>query len=129
MDNPLLIKALTASALIAACRIVVQDGDASALPAGADLAAIPFGVSEKGGAAEAGSRVDVVTHGFAPIEFGGNVSFGDPLTSDADGRAIVAAPAPGTEIAIVGYAVSSGDADTIGSLRLAPGFLANPAAA
>ena len=54
------------------------------------------------------------------IEYGGNVTRGDPLTADAQGRAITAAPAAGANSYIGGFANKSGVLGDIGSVTIAP---------
>ena len=51
-----------------------------------------------------GERVDVVRQGIAWVEVGAAIARGAPLTSDAVGRAITAAPAAGVNVRIVGFA-------------------------
>ena len=55
-----------------------------------------------------GERVDIVKSGIADVEYGGNVTRGQPLTSDADGKAVAAAPAAGANVRIIGFAEVSG---------------------
>lgn len=66
---------------------------------------------------------DVVQGGIADVEYGGVVTRGAPLTCDAQGRAVVAAPAAGTNNRIVGFAEVSGVLGDIGCCRLAIGFM------
>lgn len=66
---------------------------------------------------------DVVQGGIADVEYGGVVTRGAPLTSDATGRAVVAAPAAGVNNRIVGFAEVSGVLGDIGCVRLAIGFM------
>lgn len=73
--------------------------------------------------AVAGEPVDVIQGGIADVEFGGVVTRGAPLTSDATGRAVVAAPAAGTNNRIIGFAEVSGVVGDIGGVRLAIGFM------
>lgn len=69
-----------------------------------------------------GERISVQMSGnVAEVEYGGTVARGDPLTSDATGRAITAAPAAGANVFIVGYAEVSGVVGTIGTVDVAPG--------
>jgi hypothetical protein len=75
-----------------------------------------------------GERVDVERIGIVLVEYGGNVARGDPLTSDADGKAIKANPAAGTRVSIIGYAEVSAVAGDIEAMLLAPGFITTPAA-
>lgn len=66
---------------------------------------------------------DVVQGGIVDVEYGGVVTRGAPLTSDANGRAVVAAPAAGVNNRIVGFAEVSGVLGDIGCVRLAIGFM------
>lgn len=66
-----------------------------------------------------GERIEVVRTGIAPVEYGGNVAAGDPLTSDANGKAIVATF--GTRF--IGIAEEQGDDGTIGSMLIAHGYI------
>jgi hypothetical protein len=69
-----------------------------------------------------GERASVFSTGnIADVEYGGAVTRGDPLTSDASGRAITAAPAAGANAFIVGYAEVSGVLGDIGSVYVVPG--------
>lgn len=52
----------------------------------------------------AGERVDVERMGIAWVEAGAAIPRGSPITSDAVGRAVVAAPAAGVNNRIVGFA-------------------------
>jgi hypothetical protein len=79
-----------------------------------------IGVSGVRGAAAAGDRVDVYMDEIRNIEFGGNVSYGDWLTSDADGKAITAAPASGAQMNVIGKAMTSGVAGSIGQVHVSP---------
>lgn len=55
-------------------------------------------------APEAGERVDCVELGHTEVEAGGAFAFGDPITSDGVGRAVLANPAAGVNNNIVGWA-------------------------
>lgn len=70
-----------------------------------------------------GNSVDVIRSDIAPIEYGAAVTRGDPLTADALGRAVVAAPAAGANNRIGGFAEISGVLGDIGAVNLAPGFM------
>lgn len=120
MNNALLTKNYTAEAAIAAYRIVKFGAtDASVLQA--------TGVNDKGigvqneVAPALGERADVIRSGLAEVQYGGNVTRGDPLTSDANGKAVAAAPAAGVNNYIIGFAEVSGIADDIGQVLIAPG--------
>lgn len=109
-----------AATAIAAFRIAAHaatDGEvALATAASAPLMGVNDSV-----APEAGERVDIVKSGLADIEYGGTVAKGDPLTSDAQGRAVAASTA-GTRI--IGFAEVAGVLGDIGLVDIAPGFSA-----
>lgn len=117
MRNELFIKACYAGAAILPFRIVKHGAaDAFAIQ-GADAGDAIFGVSDSLGAAAANDPVDVIRGGIAEVTYGGTVTRGDPLTSDAQGRAIKAA----TGNRIIGFAEVSGVVGDRGSVFIAPG--------
>lgn len=67
-----------------------------------------------------GERVDVKRIGIAEVEYGGTITRGQKLTTDANGKA-VAATSDGDQI--IGIAEVSGVAGDIGSVLLAPAAL------
>lgn len=69
------------------------------------------------------ARLDVYLDNIRPIKFGGTVAFGDPLTSDADGRAIKADPADGVTIPIAGHAMCSATEGVVGDMHVLPGYI------
>jgi len=71
----------------------------------------------------AGQACDIVMGDAAEVMYGGTVADGDPLTSDANGKAITAAPATGANVRIIGYALAAGVSGDIGTYRYAPGFM------
>ena len=122
MGNPTLTKNYTAEGAIAAHRIVkfgAADGGVAQAAARTDLV---IGVNEALPVA-AGERVDVIRAGIADVEFGGNVTRGQPVTADADGKAVVAAPAAGVNAHIVGFAEVSAVAGDIAPVTLARGVM------
>lgn len=58
-------------------------------------------------AATAAGPLDIVTDGIFPGIAGGSITRGDPLTSDAAGAVITAAPAGGVNLACIGHALAS----------------------
>lgn len=56
----------------------------------------------------AGDKVDVAMFGLNEVELGGAVANGDPLTSDASGKAVKANPAAGANVRCIGYADTDG---------------------
>lgn len=122
MGNPTLIKNYTAEGAIAAYRIVkfgAADGGVVQAAASADLI---IGVNEAL-TVVAGERVDVIRSGIADVEFGGTVTRGQPVTADADGKAVAAAPATGVNANIVGFAEVSAVAGDIAQVSLARGVI------
>jgi hypothetical protein len=58
-------------------------------------------------AATAAGPLDIVTDGIFPGVAGGTITRGDPLTSDAAGAVVTAAPGAGTNYACIGHALAS----------------------
>lgn len=120
--SELLLKNYVAGAAIAAYRIVkfgAADGTVVQAAAAADLS---VGVSAELDVAQ-GERVDVVRVGHPLVEYGGNVTRGQKLTSDAQGRAIAAAPAAGANVQIVGIAEVNAVLGDIMPMLLAPSVM------
>lgn len=115
-----LIKNFKAEAAVSKFRIVkFGAADEQALQAAAVGDAM-FGVSLELDAA-IGEPFDVALSGLADVVYGGNVARGDFLTSDANGKAVAAAPAAGVNNRVIGIAMVSGVLDDIGVVDLAPG--------
>ncbi len=74
-------------------------------------------------AAGAGERVDIIKKGIADVVYGGTITRGDPITSDANAKAVTAAPAAGVNARIIGFAEVSGVLGDIGSVRISPGMM------
>lgn len=92
------------------------DGTCRLASAATDLA---FGVSSEIDVV-VGEPCDVAIMGLVPVTYGGNVTRGDLLTSDAQGRAVTAAPAAGTNAEVIGRAMLSGVVGDIGTVNLSP---------
>ncbi|MBQ7569136.1 DUF2190 family protein [bacterium] len=103
MSNSLLQKTFVASEAIAARRIVTLGANLSVSQASSGSAA-NFGVTEL--ACEAGAHVDVMLDGIAEVEAGTNLSCGDFVAADSNGKAIPA----GFDDVIVGRAMDSASA-------------------
>lgn len=89
MHTPILIKSFTADAEITPYRIVaIGAADGSVKQASASTDAL-IGVTDSLGSNSA-NRVDVIQMGVANVEYGGNITRGDLLTADANGKAIKA---------------------------------------
>ena len=57
------------------------------------------------------------------MEFGGTVARGAPVTADASGKAVAAAPAAGSNVRIIGFAEVSAVAGDIAPVLIAPGVM------
>lgn len=122
MANVVLNRAGTAEGAIAAYRIVkfgANDGGYLQAAAATDYLA---GVCESVGPAS-GERLDVIKAGIADVEFGGTVTRGQPVTSDANGKAVAAAPAAGANVRIIGFAEVSAVAGDIAPVWIEPGLM------
>ena len=71
--------------------------------------------------------VDTIVGSVVRVEFGGTVSAGAFVKSDANGKAVAAATTGTTAQNIVGQAVEAGADGRIGLIRLQPQTLAYPA--
>ncbi len=70
-----------------------------------------------------GEVVDVGYGELGEVILGGSVTRGQPLTSDANAAAVVAAPAAGSNVRIIGFADKSGAAGDVIPYQRAPGFM------
>jgi hypothetical protein len=96
-----------AAADVAANRFCKPGGnDGTTAPAAASTDSI-FGVSTNIDVA-AGEPCDVQHTGIADLKLGGNVTRGQLLTSDSDGRGVAAAPAAGVNARVGAMALESG---------------------
>src|SRR5260221_8513962 len=55
-----------------------------------------------------GERIDITMHGIGDLILGGAVTRGDPITTDANGKGVTAAPGAGVNNRIIGVAMASG---------------------
>jgi hypothetical protein len=123
MRNEILVKSFVPEAAIAGYRIVKFGSVDNAMVQASAASDESIGVSTfvGGDPANGDSTVDVVLLGVAEVELGDTVTRGDLLTSDAQGRAIVAT----TEgQRIIGQAMNSGVVGDIQSVLLAHGTMA-----
>lgn len=120
MRNEGLQKTLIAGAAVSKNRILKFGAADDTAIHGAASTDLLIGVSDNLGASS-GEPFDVIIDGIALVEYGGNVTRGDLLTSDSVGRAIAAAPAAGVNARVIGVAMLSGVSGDIGSVRIAPG--------
>lgn len=122
MANQVLARNYTAGAAISPFRIVKMgsnDGEVVQAAAATDLL---MGVTGELGPAS-GERIDIQKIGIARIEFGGTVTRGNAVTSDANGKAVAAAPAAGANARIIGFAEVSAVSGDIADVFIAPGVM------
>lgn len=120
--NCLLAKNYSSDGAISAYRIIKAgsaDGYVAQAAAATDYL---MGVADLGCTA-AGDRLDVHKAGIVPVEYGGTITRGAPLTADASGKAVAAAPAVGANVRIIGFAEVSGVSGDIGLVDLAIGLM------
>jgi len=122
MNNPTLTKSFLAGAAVTKYRIVKFGADDDSVVQAAAATDFLIGVADPLGG-ESGRRVDVIMQGAADVEYGGTVTRGALLTADANGRAVAAAPAAGSNNRIIGVAMASGVTGDIGSVLLSPGSM------
>jgi len=127
--NPGLIKTFEAGGAINPARIVkfgsadyevIQATDSSAPMAGV---VVETGV-ETAQAYASGDRVDVIRDGLANVVYGGNVTRGKWLTSDANGKAVEASIVAGSEVHVIGRAEVSGVAGDVAPMYVQPAVIA-----
>lgn len=70
-----------------------------------------------------GEMVDYSVGSVHEVRLGGTVTRGQPLTSDANGKAIAAAPAAGANVRIIGFAAQSGVLDDVIRYFYSPGLM------
>jgi len=125
--NAQIIKSYKAAATIAGFVIAKWSAPTTATTVATAAAATDplVGIVESQGAAS-GGMADVVLGGLGEIQLGGTVAAGDPLTSDANGKAVKCNPAAGTKAAYVAFALAPGVSGDIIPVRVQPGFLTTP---
>lgn len=116
----------TAGAAILPRRFVKFSADRTVIQATAATDAI-IGVSDSLGAAAAGDRVDIYQAGTQlEVVAGGNITRGAEITSDANGKAVAAAPAAGATCRTAGIAQASYVADDVAEYLAAPSSKTTP---
>ena len=123
MANPGFIKTYNAVANISAYTLVKPSGvnDGEVVPAAAATDSI-IGVAQNVDVLN-GQTVDVIHDDTANVLLGGTVAFGDPITSNASGQGMKAAPAAGTNNRIIGFAMTSGVSGDIIPVLVQPGVM------
>jgi hypothetical protein len=115
-----LIAGFRAGAAIAPHRFVKFGADDNTVVQAAAATDAIIGVSSEL-AVTVGQPVDVHMGSLADVTYGGNVGRGALLTSDADGKAVAAAPGAGVNHRIGGLATREGVAGDIGTVLIGPG--------
>lgn len=118
------IKSYEASANIAGRRIVVfsEVSTTTRIAQAAANTTPAIGVSDAMGAV-AGQQCDVHLSGLASVELGATVTAGQPLMSDANGRAVPAVAAAASTRRVIGIAHAPGVSGDIIDVWLAPSLL------
>lgn len=105
--QPGLTKTYVAGAAITRRRIIKFDVVDGQVVMGAAANDSLIGVSDMSADVTSGSRAEVRLTGVAEVEAGGTIARGAPVTSDATGRAVAAAPAAGINNRIIGFAMAA----------------------
>ena len=122
MLNRILVKTFVAGAALNPNQLVKYGvDDNTVIPAAAATDSIIGSTGAIG--ADLGDRVDVTLIGVEEVSYGGNVTRGDLVTSDANGAVVTAAPVAGTNARIAGIAMVSGVLGDIGSVLIKPGSM------
>lgn len=121
--NTLLEKSFAAGAAIPGNTIVKHGAaDGIVLPAAAATDFL-IGVASRDFDAASGERIDIQLQGIAPIRMAGAIARDQPVTANAAGLGTVAAPAAGSNVRIIGFALQSGVANDIIDVLLSPGVM------
>lgn len=120
--NPTLTKNYTSGAAVAAHRIVKWDSTDLTVIQSSAATDLSIGVSDLGCTAAA-DDLDIHRSGIVPVEFGGNVTRGQRLVPDSNGKAVAAAPSSGSNVHVIGIAEISGVAGDIGLMLIAPSVM------
>lgn len=115
-----IIKTFKASGAIAHRRFVKFTADGVVAQCSAATDAINGVTDHPGGAAD-GERVDVVLFGITDVDYGGTVAIGANVTSDANGKAVAAAPAAGVNNKIGGRALAGAVSGDYAATLINPG--------
>ena len=122
MSAPLQHRSLLAQAAIAGL-LIIKHGTADNTCALATASSDALVGTSDSLAKEAGELVEFPTAGVGEVLLGAAVSRGQPLTADATSRAIVAAPAAGTNARIIGFAMASGVLGDVIDYQISPGYM------
>ena len=121
MANRDLVKSYLAEGTIGPCRIVKPGANDYGVAIAAAATDKLIGVTLPLISVIAGDSVEVAHDDIADVVLGGTVTRGDLLTSDANGAAITATAAAGSNVRVIGIAVVSGVAGDIIPVLINPG--------
>lgn len=115
-------KSLVAQSAVAAF-LIIKPGtaDMSAVPAAAATDLL-LGTADSLDKAT-GEMVDLDLRPIAEVKLGGALTRGQPITANAAGKGVAAAPAAGSNVRIIGFALKSGVADDVIPYVRAPGVM------
>lgn len=118
--NPKLIKSFTAIAVVAAYSIVSFSVGGVAMATGPTIQFA--GLSDNLGA-QVGQMVDLIQVGLGEVVAGGPLKAGDPVMSDAEGRAVKAAAVTGQTITVIGFVQADAAMGDIVPILIAPSLI------
>lgn len=119
MPAPTFTKSFQAVGAIAPYRVAAFTGPDGAVQQAAS-ATDPLVGAADGLGGSPGSTVDVDQGGWSEVQAGGPIAAGDPLTSDANGCAVKAAPAAGATANCIGIAQVAAVAGDVLDYLVAP---------
>ncbi|CAI0907954.1 capsid cement protein [Serratia ficaria] len=123
MNIPVLITAHKVEAATLPRQLVIHGTVDDEITPAVDGSKLIIGVTSAIGN-DIGEAADVIRSGLAIVRYGADVTVGQPLTADAEGRAIPAAAGN----FYIGFAEYAGAEDDNGSVWIAPGQMAAAAA-
>jgi hypothetical protein len=118
--NQGLTKAFQAGAAVAPNRFIKFGADDRTMVQAAAAADFVVGVSDDVGCAS-GERFDAILDGIVTVDFGGTVTRGAQVMSDANGKAITAAASAGANVRTAGIAMASAVSGDKAPVLLVPG--------
>lgn len=122
--NQGLAKAYTAGGAITPCRFIKFGSDDLTILQASAATDLVIGVSDydrEGTSASTGDTVDGILSGIVAVKYGGTITRGQLVMSDASGQAISATATAGSNVRTAGIAMVSGVSGDIGRVLLIPG--------
>lgn len=128
MTTPILTKSFRVGAAdIAGFLIAAASGTGDLLRVATGATDSLIGAADEMGG-KANGMVDIDVAGWSSVRYGATVAFNDPLTADAQGRAVKAVPVAGSIVQVIGFARCDADEGDIGAYEIARSLIATPAA-